>query len=177
MILFPAIDLVNQKAVRLLKGDYSQMTIYSDKPIEVAKIFEMLGARHIHMVDLEGARDGGTPNLSVVEQVARETGLFVEVGGGVRSMETIARYFEAGVNRVILGTAAVSDEALLREAAAKYGEKIAVGADVRDGFIPGGISGEDAEHRDKDCDLHGYFPGRCDAGDQPGTVCPVECVL
>lgn len=135
MILFPAIDLVNQKAVRLLKGDYSQMTIYSDKPIEVAKIFEMLGARHIHMVDLEGARDGGTPNLPVVEQVARETGLFVEVGGGVRSMETIARYFAAGADRVILGTAAVSDEALLREAAAKFGEKIAVGADVRDGFI------------------------------------------
>ena len=135
MILFPAIDLVGQKAVRLLKGDYAQMTIYSENPLEVARNFEAQGAQHIHMVDLEGARDGGTPNLSAVEQVARETGLFVEVGGGVRSMETVARYFAAGVDRVILGTAAVNDEALLREAVAKYGEKIAVGADVRDGFI------------------------------------------
>ena len=135
MILFPAIDLVGQKAVRLLKGDYAQMTIYSENPLEVARNFEAQGAQHIHMVDLEGARDGGTPNLSAVEQVARETGLFVEVGGGVRSMETVARYFAAGVDRVILGTAAVNDEALLREAVAKYEEKIAVGADVRDGFI------------------------------------------
>lgn len=135
MILFPAIDLVGQKAVRLLKGDYAQMTIYSENPLEVARNFEAQGAQHIHMVDLEGARDGGTPNLSAVEQVARETGLFVEVGGGVRSMEAVARYFAAGVDRVILGTAAVNDEALLREAVAKYEEKIAVGADVRDGFI------------------------------------------
>lgn len=135
MILFPAIDLVGQKAVRLLKGDYAQMTIYSENPLEVARNFEAQGAQHIHMVDLEGARDGGTPNLSAVEQVARETGLFVEVGGGVRSMETVARYFAVGVDRVILGTAAVNDEALLREAVAKYEEKIAVGADVRDGFI------------------------------------------
>ena len=135
MILFPAIDLVGQKAVRLLKGDYAQMTIYSENPLEVARNFEAQGAQHIHMVDLEGARDGGTPNLSAVEQVARETGLFVEVGGGVRSMETVARYFAAGVDRVILGTAAVNDEALLREAVAKYEEKIAVGADVRDSFI------------------------------------------
>ena len=135
MILFPAIDLVDHKAVRLLKGDYQQMTVYSDDPLQVARDFEAKGAGHIHMVDLEGARDGGTPNLVQVEQVARQTGLFVEVGGGVRSMETIDRYFNAGVERVILGTAAVRDEGLLCAAVERYGEKIAVGADIRDGYI------------------------------------------
>ena len=135
MILLPAIDMVDRKAVRLYKGDYAQMTVYSDDPVQVARDFEAQGAGYIHMVDLEGARDGGTPNLPVVERVARETSLFVEVGGGVREMATIDRYFAVGVSRVILGTAAVNDEALLRTAVERYGEKIAVGADVRDGFI------------------------------------------
>ncbi|MBR5869050.1 MAG: 1-(5-phosphoribosyl)-5-[Clostridia bacterium] len=135
MILFPAIDLYEKQAVRLYKGDYAQMQVYSTDPLAVAKDFEACGAKAIHMVDLEGARDGGTPNLSVVASVARETGLFVEIGGGIRSLETVKAYLEAGVGRVILGTAAVKDEAFLREAVALYGEKIAVGADVRDGKI------------------------------------------
>lgn len=135
MILFPAIDLYEKKAVRLLKGDYDNMTIYSHCPLEVARDFQRQGATHIHMVDLEGAKEGTTPNLSVVEEIAGQTGLFVEVGGGIRSMETVERYFSAGASRVILGTAAVNDPAFLREAAEKYRERIAVGADVKEGFI------------------------------------------
>ena len=135
MIIFPAIDLFEKKAVRLYKGDYANMTVYSENPIEIAVDFESKGCTHIHMVDLEGAKDGTTPNLSIVEQVAKETGLFVEIGGGIRSMETVAKYLDAGVSRVILGTAAVNDNAFLCEAVAKYGQKIAVGADVKDGYI------------------------------------------
>ena len=135
MILLPAIDLFEKKAVRLYKGDYENMTVYSENPIEIARDFEACGCGHIHMVDLEGAKDGTTPNLSIVEQVAKETGLFVEIGGGIRTMETVERYLNAGVSRVILGTAAVNDEAFLKAAVAKYGEKIAVGADVKDGYI------------------------------------------
>ena len=135
MILFPAIDLYEKKAVRLYKGDYRQMTVYSENPIEIAQAFASAGATHIHMVDLEGAKDGTTPNLSVVEQVARETDLFVEIGGGIRSMDTIARYLNCGVSRVILGTAAVTDPAFLETAVKAYGDKIAVGADVKDGMI------------------------------------------
>ena len=135
MILFPAIDLYEGKAVRLFKGDYQNMTVYSDNPIEIARDFERCGCTHIHMVDLEGARDGTTPNLAVVAQVARETGLFVEIGGGIRNMETVKRYLDAGVSRVILGTAAVNDPDFLREAVAAYGNAIAVGADVKDGCI------------------------------------------
>ena len=135
MILLPAIDLFEKKAVRLYKGDYANMTVYSENPIEIARDFESKGCAYIHMVDLEGAKDGTTPNLSVVEQVARETSLFVEIGGGIRTMETVERYLDAGVSRVILGTAAVNDEAFLLAAVAKHGEKIAVGADVKDGYI------------------------------------------
>ena len=135
MILLPAIDLFDKKAVRLYKGDYQNMTVYSDNPIEIARDFEAKGCTHIHMVDLEGAKDGTTPNIAIVEQVAKETSLFVEIGGGIRNMETVERYLNAGVSRVILGTAAVNDEAFLREAVAAYGDKIAVGADVKDGYI------------------------------------------
>ena len=135
MILFPAIDLYERKAVRLYKGDYQNMTVYSENPIEVARDFEAAGATHIHMVDLEGAKSGETPTLAMVEQVARETSLFVEIGGGIRTMETVERYLAAGVSRVILGTAAVNDEAFLTAAVNTYGDKIAVGADVKDGYI------------------------------------------
>lgn len=135
MYIFPAIDLYDGKAVRLLRGEYDKMTIYSENPIEIARDFEASGASHIHMVDLEGAKTGETPNLEIVAQVARETSLFVEVGGGIRSMEVIDRYIEAGVGRVILGTAAVNDEEFLKAAVQKYGEKIAVGADIKDGFV------------------------------------------
>ena len=135
MIIFPAIDLVQKKAVRLFKGDYANMTVYSDDPVAVAKDFEAAGATHIHMVDLEGAKDGTTPNLAIVERVAKETTLKVEIGGGVRDMETVKKYLAVGVDRVILGTAAVTDEAFLRAAVETYGEHIAVGADVKDGFV------------------------------------------
>lgn len=135
MILFPAIDLYEKKAVRLYKGDYANMTVYSENPIRIARDFESKGCTHIHMVDLEGAKDGTTPNLAIVEQVAKETSLFVEIGGGIRSMETVERYFNGGVSRVILGTAAVNDEAFLQAAVQKYGDRIAVGADVKDGCI------------------------------------------
>ncbi len=135
MKIFPAIDLYDKKAVRLFKGDYAQMTVYSEKPIEVARDFEKCGAEFIHMVDLEGAKNGTTPNLQIVKEIAEKTSLFVEIGGGIRSMETVKTYLENGVGRVILGTSAVTDEAFLREAVDTYGEKIAVGADVKDGYI------------------------------------------
>ncbi len=135
MILFPAIDLFEGKAVRLYKGDYGQMTVYSEHPEEIARDFAACGATHIHLVDLEGARSGETPNLETVLKIRETSGLFCEIGGGVRNMDVVDRYLGAGLDRVILGTAAVEDEAFLRRAVEKYGEKIAVGADVRDGFI------------------------------------------
>lgn len=135
MILFPAIDLVGGKAVRLYKGDYDKMTVYSDHPEEIALDFKNCGATHIHIVDLEGARDGGTPNLDTVLKIKKESGLFCEVGGGIRNMEVVDRYLSAGVDRVILGTAAIKDEAFLKKAIEKYDARIAVGADIREGFI------------------------------------------
>ena len=135
MILFPAIDLYEGKAVRLFKGDYAQMTVYSEHPEEIGKDFAACGATHVHLVDLEGARSGETPNLETVLKIREASGLFCEIGGGVRNMDVVDRYLNAGLDRVILGTAAVEDEAFLRRAVEKYGERIAVGADVRDGFI------------------------------------------
>ena len=135
MILLPAIDLYEKKAVRLYKGDYAQMTVYSEKPLAVARDFASAGAEWIHLVDLEGARYGDTPNLEIVSEIVSETGLRAEIGGGIRRMETAQRYLEAGVGRVILGTAAVTDEGFLREALAAFGAAVAVGADVKDGYI------------------------------------------
>ncbi len=135
MKLFPAIDLYDGKAVRLFKGDYSQMTIYSENPIEIARDFEQKGAKYIHLVDLEGAKDGTTPNLHIVKQIANETSLFTEIGGGIRSMDTVKAYLENGVDRVILGTAAVNNPDFLKEAVDTYGERIAVGVDVKDGYV------------------------------------------
>ena len=129
MILLPAIDLYEKKAVRLLEGDYRKMTVYSDDPLSVAHGFAVQGA------ELEGAREGTTPNLEVVAGIVRNTSLSVEVGGGIRSMEVAGRYLEAGVARVILGTAAVTDEDFLREALRCYGERIAVGVDLKDGYV------------------------------------------
>lgn len=135
MLIFPAIDLYGGKAVRLYKGDYQQMTVYSDSPVSVAHDFEQKGAKWVHLVDLEGAKNGTTPNIEVVSQIARESSLLCEIGGGIRNMETVERYFEAGVSRVILGTAAVTDEEFLRKSVGKYGEKIAVGVDIKDGMV------------------------------------------
>ncbi len=135
MKIFPAIDLYDKKAVRLYKGNYDEMTVYSDNPIEIARDFEACGAEFIHIVDLEGAKDGTTPNIEIVKQIANETKLFCEIGGGIRSMETIKAYIDSGVKRVILGTAAVENEEFLKEAPKEYGEKIAVGVDIKDGFV------------------------------------------
>ncbi len=135
MDLFPAIDLYDGRAVRLLRGDYAQMTVYSEDPVSVAQAFEQCGARHLHTVDLQGARDGGTPNFDIVKAFTEQTSLSVEVGGGIRSMEVIGRYLDIGVSRVILGTAAIEDENLLQSALQKYGDRIAVGADIRDGYV------------------------------------------
>lgn len=135
MKIFPAIDLYNKCAVRLYKGDYSQMTVYSRDPLAVAREFKKAGAEYIHLVDLEGAKDGTVPNIDVVESIVNESGLFVEIGGGIRSLDTVERYISLGVGRVILGTAAVENEEFLRAATEKYGDKIAVGIDLKDGFV------------------------------------------
>lgn len=135
MIIYPAIDLYEGKAVRLYKGDYTQMTVYNENPVAVALDFKAQGATHIHLVDLEGAKSGATPNLKTVCAIKKATGLFCEIGGGIRSMEVVKAYLDAGMDRVILGTAAVTDEAFLKAAVEQYGEKIAVGIDIRDGFV------------------------------------------
>ena len=135
MIIFPAIDLYEGKAVRLYKGDYAQMTVYSVHPEEIALDFAAKGATHAHLVDLEGAKSGTTPNLDTVLRIRDTAGLFCEIGGGIRSMGTVRAYLSAGLDRVILGTAAVEDPVFLREAVDTYGEKIAVGVDVRDGYV------------------------------------------
>ena len=151
MVIYPAIDLFEGKAVRLFKGDYAQMTVYNENPVTVAADFKEKGATHIHLVDLEGAKSGTTPNLETVCAVKKATGLFCEIGGGVRSMEVVRRYLEAGIDRVILGTAAVTDEAFLREAVAEYGERIAVGIDIKDGFVA--IKGWTEKSREKAMDF------------------------
>ncbi|MBQ6701952.1 MAG: 1-(5-phosphoribosyl)-5-[Clostridia bacterium] len=135
MIIFPAIDLFDGKAVRLFKGDYNQMTVYSNNPIEIAMDFLNAGATHIHLVDLEGAKDGTTPNLETICKIKNETNLFCEVGGGIRSEEVIEKYINAGLDRVILGTAAVTNPDFAKKAAEKYGEKIAIGVDIKDGYV------------------------------------------
>lgn len=135
MNIFPAIDLYEKKAVRLFKGDYNNMTVYSENPVEIASDFEKQGAEFVHIVDLEGAKNGTTPNISVVEKIAEKTSLFVEVGGGIRDIFVVDKYIEHGVDRVILGTSAVTDRKFLSLALDKYGDKIAVGADIKDGYI------------------------------------------
>lgn len=135
MLILPAIDLYEGQAVRLLYGDYKQMTVYHPDPVAVARDFLAAGASEIHVVDLEGARDGTTPNLEIVRAIAAIPGLSVEIGGGIRSLDTVRAYLGAGVRRVILGTAAVTDEAFLRAALAEFGDAIAVSVDIRDGKV------------------------------------------
>ena len=135
MILFPAIDLYDGKAVRLYKGDYAQMTVYSEQPAAVARDFVACGADHIHIVDLAGAKDGTTPNFDAVCAIKAASGAFCEIGGGIRTMAVVRRYLDAGLDRVILGTAAVTDRAFLSAAVSEYGEKIAVGVDLKDGCV------------------------------------------
>ena len=135
MILLPAIDLYEKKVVRLTRGDYAQMTVYNDDPVAQAKLFQDAGAQWLHTVDLEGAKDGSTPNYSVIEAICKDTNLKVEIGGGIRSLDTIQKYLDAGVERVILGTKAVTDPAFLEESLDKFGSHIAVGVDIKDGKI------------------------------------------
>ena len=135
MNILPAIDLYDGKAVRLYKGDYNEMTVYDENPVNTALKFKEAGARWIHVVDLEGARDGGTPNRDVVKQIIDATGLKVEIGGGIRNMETIEEYIQLGASRVILGTSAITNENLVVEATRLHGRRIAVSADVKEGFV------------------------------------------
>jgi len=135
MLIFPAIDLYDKKAVRLLKGDYAQMTVYSDDPVSIALDFKSKGAQCIHMVDLEGAKDGTVPNLDTVCRIKKESGLKCEIGGGIRNMERVRTYIENGLDRVILGTAAVTEAGFAEAAVKQYGDKIAIGVDIKDGFV------------------------------------------
>ena len=135
MVLFPAIDILSQKAVRLYKGDYNKVTVYSDKPWEFAEDFVRRGCSAIHIVDLDGARSGETINIETVKKITEVKGLYSEIGGGIRNMETVEKYLEAGVSRVILGTAALQNPVFLKEAVKKYGSKIAVGVDLKDGKV------------------------------------------
>ena len=135
MLIYPAIDLYEGKAVRLFKGDYAQMTVYSNDPPVLAEDFAGCGATHMHIVDLEGAKTGRTPNMKTILEIKERGGLFCQVGGGIRSMEVVDRYLGAGLDRVILGTAAVTESGFVERAVEKYGERIAVGIDIKDGFV------------------------------------------
>ena len=135
MYIYPAIDLYEGKAVRLYKGDYAQMTVYSDNPAEIAMAFRSAGATRMHLVDLEGAKVGKPANTKTIRALITAFGGFVEVGGGIRNMETVDAYLSIGVDRVILGSAAVTDPDFLKAALAKYGSRIAVGVDLKDGFV------------------------------------------
>lgn len=159
MLIFPAIDIYEGRVVRLEKGDYARMTVYGEDPVAKAAEFAQSGAEWLHLVDLEGARTGDTPNLPVIARIAAETGMKTEVGGGIRSEETVRRYLDAGVSRVILGTAAVRQPRFLADMINRYGERIAVGADIRDGYVA--ISGwtEQAELSCED-----FFRRICDFG-------------
>ncbi|MBO7520026.1 MAG: 1-(5-phosphoribosyl)-5-[(5-phosphoribosylamino)methylideneamino]imidazole-4-carboxamide isomerase [Clostridia bacterium] len=135
MVILPAIDIFEGKAVRLYKGDYNEKTVYGENPVEFAVDFGRVGARQIHIVDLEGAKTGGTPNFDIIKQIIKESKLLCEVGGGIRDMSVIEKYLSADAGRVILGTAAAQDADFVRIAVKEYGDKIAVGADLKGGHI------------------------------------------
>jgi phosphoribosylformimino-5-aminoimidazole carboxamide ribotide isomerase len=135
MVIFPAIDILGTKAVRLLKGDYNQVTVYSDRPWEFAEDFAKKGCKTIHLVDLDGAREGSAVNISTIEKIARIPGMYSEIGGGIRNKATIERYLNAGISRVILGTAALNDPAFLKSSVSEFGDRIAVGVDLKDGKV------------------------------------------
>lgn len=134
MQILPAIDIFEKKAVRLFKGDYAQMTVYGT-PLDIAKGFKEKGASYIHLVDLEGARAGEPTNFDTVASVISSVDIPCEIGGGIRNINTVERYVNAGADRVILGTSAVSDKAFLKQAISEFGKKIAVGVDARDGIV------------------------------------------
>ena len=133
MLILPAIDLYEGKAVRLAKGDYARMTVYNDDPVAVAHGFKLAGATAVHVVDLEGARNGEPANFGVIERIARESGLEVRIGGGVRTADTVKRYLDIGVKIVILGTAAVTTPDFVSDMTRIFGGAVAVSIDIRDG--------------------------------------------
>ena len=135
MLVIPAIDLKDGQAVRLFKGDYSQKTVYSDHPEELAQTFEKAGATYLHVVDLNGAKEGSRVNEDLICEIVKTCDIPIEVGGGIRTMSAIDFYIENGVSRVILGTSAIQDIGLLKDAVSKYGSKIAVGLDCKDGYV------------------------------------------
>jgi phosphoribosylformimino-5-aminoimidazole carboxamide ribotide isomerase len=135
MEIFPAIDLKEGQAVRLFQGDYDQMTVYSSSPLEVARGFKEKGATNLHIVDLDGAKDGKLVNFETIKAIVKDINIFVQVGGGIRDEERVLQYLELGVGRVILGTIATQDFNFVVKMVEKYGDKIAVGVDVKDGFV------------------------------------------
>ncbi len=135
MNIFPAIDLKDKQVVRLLKGDYNKVTVYGNNPLEVAKRFKNQGAEFLHVVDLDGAKSGNGENTEIIKELARQSGLKVQTGGGIRTPEAVERYINSGIFRVILGTASVKDPGFLKEMVKEYGEKIAVGVDIADGYV------------------------------------------
>lgn len=135
MLLFPAIDLYDGNAVRLIKGDFNKMTVYSDDPLEIAKNFRDSGAQYLHTVDLRGAKEGVLSCCDIIRSIVAETNLFVQTGGGIRSMDSVEALIDAGVSRIILGTAAVLDRNFLCECLKRYGNRTAVGADIKNGYI------------------------------------------
>lgn len=137
MIVIPAIDLKDGQAVRLYKGDYQQKTVYSSSPIEIAKEFENMGADYLHLVDLDGAKDGTTSNLETIKQIRAALSIPIELGGGIRDMQTVDLYLnQVGIDRVILGTAAINDPVFLKEAIDTFSaNRIVVGVDVKDGYV------------------------------------------
>ena len=134
MTIYPAIDIIDGKCVRLVQGDYSQKTTFSDSPLDVAKKWRLMGGEFIHLVDLDGAKSGNTPNFELVTRIAKTLDIPVEIGGGIRNMETVDKYLQNGVFRVIIGTAAVKNPEFVREAEEKYDDRIAVGIDAKDGM-------------------------------------------
>ena len=135
MKIFPAIDLKDKKAVRLLKGDYDKVTVFNDNPVEVARKFEESGAEYLHVVDLDGAKDGDTTNFDIVKSIIDNTNLKVEIGGGIRTEDVIKKYIDAGAFRVILGTVAITEPDFTEKMIRKYGNKIAIGIDISDGYV------------------------------------------
>ncbi len=135
MNIFPAIDIIDAKAVRLYKGDYNQKTIYNNSPLSVATEFKDAGAEYIHIVDLDGAKSGNTPNADLIGKIARTSGLKVEIGGGIRSEKVIEKYLDSGVMRVILGTIAIENPSFTEQMVKKYGSSIAVGIDISNGYV------------------------------------------
>lgn len=135
MIIFPAIDILKGKCVRLIQGDYNQEKVYGDSPVAMAKKWEEKGAEYIHIVDLDGAKSGDSINKSVIKEIAENVNIPVQVGGGIRSLDIISFYLNSGVSRVIIGTAAIQDPEFLKEAVNQYGDKIAVSLDARNGFV------------------------------------------